>query len=240
MSKLQLPQITLIVADGVNAERAKKVIDHCKTLCDFGAIKLCTHLPVDSEHRVEIMPLKSLIAYSIWCLTEMHKHIETQACLVVQRDGWILNPLSWNNDWLNYDYIGPLFVQHDDVGSGGFSMRSKRIMEAAAKRIGDWDGTEAHAQLLQTTKARSYEDGVLAMTMRYEGNWNYAPKEEAGKFAQGGNPNPAYYHAYPWGFHGAHQNINHATGFVSPVCEHGGRDCGCRAEHLNKLLEMEY
>lgn len=238
MSKLQLPSVTLIVADGVNAHRASKVIEHCKSMCDFGAIKLCTHLPVDSEHRVEIMPLKSLVAYSVWCLTEMHKHFETDHVLICQRDGWILNPLSWNNSWLNYDYIGPLFVQHDDVGSGGFSMRSKRIMQAASMRVPEWDGTDEHAHALQRNIG-SYEDGVLALQMKY-GGWTYAPPIEAGRFAQGGNPNPAYYHAYPWGFHGAHQNINHSTGFVSPVCEHGGRDCGCRAEHLNKLLEMEY
>lgn len=237
--KLQLPDVTLLCADGVNAQRASNVIEHCKSMCDFGAIKLCTHLPVDSEHRVEIMPLNSLIAYSIWCLTEMHKHIETSHVQIVQRDGWILNPLSWNNDWLNYDYIGPLFVQHDDVGSGGFSMRSKRIMEAAAKRIGDWDGTEDHAQFLQVNKARSYEDGVLAMTMRYDGLWNYAPPEQAAKFAQGGNKGGKYYEPYPFGYHGDRQEINHATGFVSPVCIHGGEDCSCRIEHQNKLMEFE-
>lgn len=236
--KLQLPDVTMICADGVNAHRAAKVIELCKTKADFGAIKLCTHLPVESEHRVEIMPLNSLIAYSIWCLTEMHKHIDTQFGLIVQRDGWILNPQSWNPIWLNYDYIGPLFVQHDDVGSGGFSMRSKRIMQAAAKRIGEWDGTEQHAQFLQHNKARSYEDGVLCLTMN-DGSWKYAPKEEAGKFAAGGNPNPQYFYSQPFGFHGARNEINFETGEVSPVCVHKGEDCGCRPNALNELMKME-
>lgn len=239
MSKLQLPEITLICCDGVNAERAKNVIELCKTKADFGAVKLLTHLPVESEHRVEIMPLKSLVAYSIWCLTEMHKHIDTPFGLVVQRDGWILNPQSWNPDWLNYDYIGPLFVQHDDVGSGGFSMRSKRIMQAAAKRIGDWDGTEEHAQFLQVNKARSYEDGVLAMTMRYDGEWNYAPPAEAAKFGQGGNKGKKYYEPYPFGFHGNRQEIDFQTGYVHPLCEHDGEDCGCRGNISNVLMQME-
>lgn len=236
--KLQLPDVTLILADGVNAERGKKVIEHCKSLCDFGAVKLCTHLPVDSEHRVEIMPLKSLVAYSIWCLTELHKHFDTSHVLIVQRDGWILNPQSWNPDWLNYDYIGPLFVQHDDVGSGGFSMRSKRLMQAAAKFIGDWDGTEEHAQFLQHNKARSYEDGVLALTMN-DGTWKFPTKSDAGRFAAGGNSNLLYYYPFPFGFHGARNEINFETGEVSPVCEHKGEDCGCRPNTLNELMEME-
>lgn len=235
--KLQLPDVTIIIADGLNAHRAQKVLDHCTSLCDFGAVKLLTHLPIDSPYRVEIMPLKSLVAYSIWCLTEMHKHFDTSHVLIVQRDGWILNPLSWNNDWLNYDYVAPLFVQHDDVGSGGFSMRSKAIMEASAKFIGDWDGTEEHAKFLQSEKARSYEDGVLSLTMN-DGTWKYLPKEEAGKFCAGGNPNPEYYHAYPFGFHGDKQEINHETGFVSPICIHKGENCNCRIWHQQRLMEM--
>ncbi len=235
--KLQLPNITLMCVDGVDAKRAANVIEHCKTKADFGAIKLLTHLPVDNQHRVEIMPLKSLVAYSIWCLTEMHKHFDTSHVLIVQRDGWILNPLSWDNKWFGYDYIGPLFVQHDDVGSGGFSMRSKRIMQAAADRIGVWDGTEQMAQWLQVNKARSYEDGVLSLNMRGMG-FVFAPKEEAAKFAQGGNRNMDYYQPYPFGFHGDKQEIDHEKGFVSPVCVHNGEDCGCRPVHLNELNRM--
>lgn len=111
-------------------------------------------------------------------------------------------------------------------------------MQAAAERIGEWDGTEEHAQKLQVEKARSYEDGVLSLSMRNDG-FKYAPKEEACKYAQGGNPNPEYYYSHPFGFHGAHQNIDHTIGYVSRVCIHNGKDCGCREEHLKVLTEME-
>lgn len=240
--KLQLPQVTLIIADGLNAHRAKNVIDICKSKCDFGAIKLLTHLPVESEYRVEIMPLKSLVAYSIFCLTEMYKHIETEFVLVVQRDGWILNPDTWTDDWLQYDYVAPLFVQHDDVGSGGFSLRSKRIMEAAALRTQavsgrTWDGTDEDAHLIQQSLG-NYEDGVLSLQMKYDG-FKYLPKDEAGKFCQGGNRNGNYYYSHSFGFHGDRQNINHQTGFVSPVCIHGGENCECRNEHQKELMRIE-
>jgi len=40
-----------------------------------------------------------------------------------------LNADSWNDEWLEYDYIGA--VWHDGaVGNGGFSLRSKRLLEA--------------------------------------------------------------------------------------------------------------
>ena len=226
-----------MIIDGVNAQRAINVLEKCKAVADFGAVKLLTHFPVEYEHKVEIMPLKSLVAYSIWCLTEMYRHFDTDMVMIVQRDGWIINPQSWNPDWLQYDYIAPLFVQHDDVGSGGFSMRSKRIMEAAAKRYRPWDGTDEDAHTLQK-KVGSYEDGVLSLQMKYDG-FKYAPLDEGAKFAAGGNRNVAYYHPYPFGFHGDKQNINHETGFVSPVCVHGGEDCGCRMDHLNVLMSVE-
>lgn len=236
MSKLQLPTVTCMIVDGLNAHRAKKVLEKCKAFADFGAVKLLTHLPIDSEHRVEIMPLTSHIMYSIWCLTEMYKHIDTSHVLIVQRDGWILNPLSWDDKWLQYDYIAPLFVQHDDVGSGGFSMRSKRLMEAVAQTYGTWDGTQGHADRIQA-KAAMYEDGVISF--QFKNRFNIAPKHEAIKFAAGGNKNPSAYFAYPFGFHGSYQEINHATGFVSPICEHGGENCDCRNNHLNELNNIE-
>lgn len=240
--KLQLPTVTLMIVDGVNAHRAVKVIDKCKQVADFGAIKLLTHLPAESEYRIEIMPLKSLIAYSIFCLTEMYKYIDTSHVLITQRDGWIINPGTWDNDWLQYDYVAPLFVQHDDVGSGGFSLRSKKIMEAAAVRTQavsgrTWDGTDEDAHLIQQSLG-NYEDGVLSLQMKYDG-FTYAPKEEARKFAQGGNRNPQYYFSHPFGFHGDRQNINHTTGFASPVCIHGGQDCNCRDEHVRELQKIE-
>lgn len=238
MDKIQLPNVTLICADGVNHKRAINVLEHCKSLCDFGDVKLLTHFDTDYIHAVKIMPLNSLVAYSIFCLTKLHEYIDTPMLLCVQRDGWILNPQSWNNDWLNYDYIAPLFVQHDDVGSGGFSLRSKRLMQATAKRIGKWDGTQAEADRLQVEKARCYEDGVISLNMD-RNEFKFAPHEEAGKFAQGGNKNLAYFNPFPFGFHGDKQNINHETGEVSPVCIHGGEDCDCRTEHQKKLMEIE-
>lgn len=238
MSKLQLPNVTCIVADGVNAQRAARVLDICTSKVDFAAVKLLTHLPVDSPYRVEIMPLKSLIAYSIFCLTELYKHFETSHVLIVQRDGWILNPQTWSPDWLNYDYCAPLFVQHEDVGSGGFSLRSKRIMEAAANRFPKWDGTDEHAHKIQE-QVRCYEDGYLSMTMKAWNKFTYLPVIDAAKFAAGGNKSGKYHYSYPFGFHGSRQEVNFETGKVSPVCEHLGEGCGCRPEVVSLLNELE-
>jgi len=213
--KLQLSNVTLLIADSVNAKGAINVLEHCKNLCDFGAVKLLTDIEIDYEHKVTIPKLNSLVAYSIFMLTKCKDYFDTDHVLIVQRDGFILNPEAWNAAWLEYDYIAPLFVQVDKVGSGGFSLRSKKCMEDIAKITPEWDWTQSEADRIQNIM-NYYEDGVIS----YSGlDFKFAPLEEAAKFASGGNPNLNYYIEKPFGFHRTTQYIDFNTGQVSSSFE---------------------
>lgn len=234
--KLQLPSITAICIDCVNANRAIRVLEHCKSLCDFGDVKLLTSIPIAYEHRVRIKPLNSLVAYSIFMLTKVHEYVDTEHLLVVQRDGWILNPQSWNPEWLNLDYIGPLFVQYDRMGSGGFSLRSKKLMQETAKNTPEWDWTQKQADEIQLTQDY-YEDGVICLSGKYS-NFKFATLEQAAEFAMGGNRNPDYYRKKAFGFHGTWHNISHETGDISPVCGHEDLNCDCNKDHVDFLQKM--
>lgn len=207
--KLQLPTVSLMCIDCLDTDRAIKVLEHCKSKVDFGAVKLLTSLECDYEHRVEIMPLHSLIMYSVFMLTKVHLYIDTPHVLIVQRDGWILNPESWDPAWLELDYIGPLFMQYDKVGSGGFSLRSKKIMEKTAATM-YWDQCLGTAEQIQST-LNYYEDGVLSFS---KNGYKIASNEQAADFAQGGNRNPKYFRDKPFGFHRTWQEIDFKTGVV--------------------------
>lgn len=235
--KKQLPSVTLICIDCVNAQRAIAVLEKCQEHFDFGAVKFLTSIPCDYKYAIKIKPLNSLIAYSIFMLTKLHEYIETEMLLLVQRDGFIINPSAWDDNFLKYDYISPLFVQYPLTGSGGFSLRSKRLMEETARLTPQWDWTQKQADIIQQTQ-NYYEDGVICLSGKYS-KFNIAPPEEAAKFAQGGNPDPRYYQPYPFGFHGVLNNVDHATGYVSPVCGHGGSSCECVKSHVEYLLKME-
>lgn len=234
--KLQLPSVTLICIDCINVTRAINALEICKSKCDFGAVKLLTDLPTDYEHKIEIIPLKTLTAYSIFMLTKFPSYVDTEHVLVVQRDGFILNADAWKDDWLKYDYIAPLFVQYNLVGSGGFSLRSKKLIDAVTKVMPTWDGTQQHADEIQDFFGY-YEDGVISF--RFHEKFNFAPLEEAADFAAGGNPNLEYYRPFPFAFHGARQNVNHKTGFVFPTCHHTEGECLCVQSQLNYLTKME-
>jgi hypothetical protein len=76
MNKLQLPNVTLLCVDCVDVDRAIAIVEHCKTMVDFGAVKV-----ISNQERnypiVKISPLNTLIMYSVWMLTECHKYIDT-------------------------------------------------------------------------------------------------------------------------------------------------------------------
>jgi hypothetical protein len=222
--KPNLNTTTLLIVDCMNPERAIKVVERCKSLCDFAAIKFLTHFDTDYEHKVEIQPIKSLVQYSIFMLKKVHEYVDTKHLLIIQRDGWILNPQTWNPSWVMYDYIGAFFNQYDIMGVGGFSFRSKALMESVSRKFPNWNGTDEHAHALQRGIGM-YEDGVIAIARRGEleaEGFRFAPHDVAAKFAQGGNPNPAHHQSHPFGFHGSWRGINQETGTVNKEVKHDG------------------
>lgn len=224
VGKLNISNTTLICVDCVNIDRAIKAVERCKTLCDFVDVKLLTSIETDYKHKVAIQPLTSLVHYSIFMLKEIYKFIDTKHFLLVQHDGWVLNPETWNPEWEKYDYMGPLFNQNDIMGAGGFSFRSKTLMESVSNKYPEWDGTLEDADRTQKNLSY-YEDGEIAIALRGQleaEGFNYPSLEEAGKFAQGGNPNNNYYSPYPFGFHGSWRSIDQETGFVGENVKHDG------------------
>jgi len=210
--KLQLPTVTLLMVDCVNPLKAMKVVDHCKSMVDFGAVKFLTSCDVEHENLVKINPLTTLVQYSIFMLSHAHKYIDTSHVLTVQCDGWILNPQSFDMDWLKLDFIGGLFMQQDKVGSGGFSLRSKKIMFDISKVIPSWDYTDAHSLVIQDTLGL-YEDGILSVSY-FAQSYKVGNNKQAADFAQAGNRNPMYFRSNPFGFHRTWQQIDFSTGVV--------------------------
>jgi hypothetical protein len=191
-------------------------MERCEELVDFGAVKLLTTLDTDYHGKVECPHVSSHVMYSIFMLKEIYKYVDTKYMLVVQSDGFILNPDSWDESWKQYDYIGPLFNQWDVVGNGGFSFRSRALMEFTSTLFPAWDITKEGADIIQS-RMSCYEDGAISLNHKeiVETNgFKIAPPEIGGKFAAGGNKTEAYFHDRPFGFHGCWRTIDLFTGLV--------------------------
>lgn len=69
--------------------------------------------------------------YNVFMIEKLIDNINTEHVLVVQYDGMAVNRDQWTDEFLYYDYIGApwLWLHKNQVGNGGFSLRSRRLLE---------------------------------------------------------------------------------------------------------------
>jgi len=85
------------------------------------------------EHEVIIIPkLSSMRDYNNTLFRVVPQYLKTDFFLVIQYDGFILNPDEFSNYFYHYDYIGAPWdcFKVFNVGNGGFSWRSRKLADA--------------------------------------------------------------------------------------------------------------
>ena len=137
MARLRLPTVTLCAAASVNVDATLGALRSCLDQIDVAECLFFTDAEppgVPPEIRVvPIPPILSALGYSQFLLGEFIDHVRSEHCLIVQWDGFVLDARRWDPAFLAYDYIGapwPQFGDGRDVGNGGFSLRSKRLLAA--------------------------------------------------------------------------------------------------------------
>jgi hypothetical protein len=191
--RLALPQVTLCAVTSINVTATLNALQACLEQVSFAACKLLADTPAMPEHpEIEVVPIRRLNSshdYSRFMLSELVDHVDTSHCLVVQWDGYVLDAQQWRPQFLDYDYVGASWPQFDDghdVGNGGFSLRSRRLMEACR----DPAFVGCHPEDLAIGRAN--RPWLESKGLRF------APRELADVFAaeRAGNVNAAF------GFHG--------------------------------------
>jgi hypothetical protein len=136
MSKLNLSSVTLLGIDTVNSDRLLKAFKVCESYADFGSKKLITRTinECKTESGIEVIntdEVNSIGDYSFFVMKRLNDFVKTSHVLIIQYDGFILNPEAWTDEFLKYDYIGAPWWHRDNynVGNGGFSLRSKKLLE---------------------------------------------------------------------------------------------------------------
>lgn len=128
---------TLIIADCYNYGKAVDSLQKSMAQCQFDKVLFFTDIPieVDGVEVVQIPTIKSKQDYSVFILNELWKHIVTDFVLITQHDSWVLNGERFDLRLYSYDYCGANWPEADGLtcGNGGFSFRTRRLLEAVAK-----------------------------------------------------------------------------------------------------------
>lgn len=149
------------------------------------AFKKC-HEQMRFEQTLLLAPKLDYKGYNEFVVMELWKHIDTDFCLLVQNDGYILNGSLWDDEFLNWDYIGAPWPPNIHftksgaevrVGNGGFSLRSKKLLKTP---------TELGLKFTDKGTGFPHEDGFLCNHYREELETygiKFAPVEVAARFS---------------------------------------------------------
>jgi hypothetical protein len=198
---LKLKNITLITVTSRNILETIEAMQLSMKHINFGKVIFVSHakpesLPEDIEFQY-CDELDSIKKYSHYMIYNLQNHINTEYCITVQHDGYILRPEKWTDEFFNWDYIGapwPInpnayitpFGENIRVGNGGFSFRSKKLLEVPNHinipfevNIGNF---------YKHMNANSFnEDGNICVHNRHLYEYmgcKFAPIEIAAKFSQ--------------------------------------------------------
>lgn len=197
MTRLALPQVTLVSVDTRAPLLAAQALLRSMAGIDFARALLFTHdwAPRRPLPGIEVVDCGARLTdaeRSHFMLRLMPNWVRTSHVLVIQWDGFVVEPWAWSNAFLTYDFVGALWPDHGGdsaVGQGGFSLRSRRLLAAGmdprieAEHPEDVVLTRSHRDFLQR------EHGV-----------RFAPAAVSRRFAAGQHPGDGP----TFGFLGAH------------------------------------
>ncbi len=153
--KLKLPKVTLVAMTSVNVYETVKAMKYSMRSIEFGdavfvSDKKPWYLPKDIRFS-KTGRLDGIDAFNYKMVYELKDHINTEFCLVVHADGFVIHPELWRDEFLDYDYIGapwPLptndYAYRDSKGEisrvgNSVSIRSKRLLDYPSEHQLKWE-----------------------------------------------------------------------------------------------------
>lgn len=130
------PTIALAIVDTAQHALARNALLHTMKSLEFNQVLIFSddqaswgELPI-----IPIPPIADMGEYNRIILHDLAKHITCDYCLVIQYDGFVINPEQFSPHFFFYDYIGAPWwhFPQPTVGNGGFSWRSKKLIETVA------------------------------------------------------------------------------------------------------------
>jgi hypothetical protein len=189
---INLENITLVAMTSVRIPQTLKALEYSIQNINFGKVKLLTDLDIITENdKIIIEKCEKSNNIDEWnynIIYNLPKYIETDYCILIHDNGFIVNPDMWNDEFLKYDYIGapwPLptdnFSYRDINGNiirqgNSVSLRSKKLLDIPIKFNLEWKAFHGYTN----------EDGFICVNYRHiyeENGCNFAPIDIAKYFS---------------------------------------------------------
>jgi hypothetical protein len=219
MEKLNLTNITLLALGSTQAWENLMALKYSTKGINFGAVKFISHerpenlpegIQYEKFHDFENISYKE---FSYYCIYKLVEHVDTEYMLMIHPDGFVINPDSWTDEFLEWDYLGapwPIrpdayidpFGNHQRVGNGGFTLRNRKILEIP--QIEEIPFEVNQGTFYKHMNVGAYnEDGNICVHNRHlfeKHGARFAPLELAVRFSQE-LPVPEAEGIKPFGFH---------------------------------------
>ncbi|MEO8739940.1 MAG: DUF5672 family protein [Casimicrobiaceae bacterium] len=189
---LELPAVTLCCIDTANHALALRALHISSSAVRFARTLFITDRD-SGEAGIDFRIVPAITSrddYSCFVLKSLLPHIETSHVLLVQWDGYVVNPQAWRADFLDSDYLGAKWFWYDDalrVGNGGFSLRSRKLLAALQ------DPRIVLTEAEDVTIGRAFRP-----LLEREHGIRFGTEAQADRFAF----EAAYPVGFPFGFHG--------------------------------------
>ena len=193
-NKIKLPRVTLVAMTSVNVYETVRAMRYSMRNIEFGdAVFVSDKKPWFLPKNIRFSytsKLDSIDKFNYKMVYELKDHINTDFCLVVHADGFVIHPELWDDAFMDYDYIGSPwpeptndYAYRDSKGQisrvgNSVSLRSKRLLEYPSLHNLKWekvyDDVYNEDVFLCCTHKNEMEDAGL----------RWAPIEVAVRFAR--------------------------------------------------------
>ena len=170
---IRLSNTTLVAMTSVRIEQTTKALAYSCNDIEFAEVKLITDKKFNDTNKIkkcEIEPINNIDEWNYSIIYKLPKYIDTDFCILIHDNGFIVNPEKWKNEFLEYDYIGAPWPMPSDSFSyrdinnniirvgNSVSLRSKKLLDLAGNLNLEWKPFHGYTN----------EDGFICVNYRHE------------------------------------------------------------------------
>ena len=125
---MNFKDLTIVAIDSLNHNLTSLALDKTREIFPLAQVVVFGDYNFYNYGKFVKVDKFSPPGHSKICLHNIHDAVDTNWALFIQYDGFPIREDLWLDEFLNYDYIGSPMGAPEVVGNGGFSLRSKKLL----------------------------------------------------------------------------------------------------------------